>query len=259
MPSATHHSFSLIVMTAHLPEHCQPLAADEQFRFACHPGVACFTDCCRQLDLALTPYDVLRLKKRIGMDSGSFLEQYVIVAWEEGMTFPACLLTMVDDGRASCVFVAEQGCRVYEDRPAACRAYPAGRGVMRRGSRLEECFVLLREPHCLGFREPQEQTAPDYFRSQGLDECNQANDQLLTLHQHPRIQAGFRLSQQQLDQYVMALYNVDFFRQEMSDGRIKMHRPLTAMELRALAGDDEELLLLGQRWLLQEYFNEISR
>ena len=103
------------------------------------------------------------------------------------------------------------------------------------------------------------QTAPEYFQAQGLHECNRANDQLIRLHQHPRIQSGFRLNQSQLDQYIMALYNVDLFRQEMADGRITMHRPLTALELRALAGDEEELLLLGQRWLLQEYFNEVSR
>ncbi len=247
-------------MTANLPEHCQPLAADAPFRFACRPGLACFTECCRQLDLALTPHDVLRLKRRLNMDSGSFLEQYVIVAWDEGMIFPACFLTMVDDGRASCVFVTGEGCSVYADRPAACRAYPAGRGVScRADGSLDERFVLLRELHCLGFTEPQAQTAPEYFHAQGLKEYNRINDQLLRLHQHPRIQAGFRLSPQQLDQYVIALYNLDFFRQEMADGRIAMRRPLTALELRALAGDDEELLLLGLRWLLQEYFNESSR
>ncbi|WP_417910246.1 YkgJ family cysteine cluster protein [Candidatus Electronema sp. PJ] len=244
-------------MPASLPLHCHPLAADAQFCFACHPGLACFTECCRQLDLALTPYDVLRLKQRLKMDSGSFLEHYVIVAWEEGMVFPACFLTMIDDGRASCVFVTEQGCSVYEDRPAACRAYPAGRGASRRtDNAIEEQFVLLREPHCLGFAEQQTQTALDYFQDQGLLEYNRANDQLLQLFQHPKIQAGFRLSQNQMDQFVMALYNLDFFRQEMADGRIKMNRPLSVLELRALAGDDEELLLLGLRWLLQEYFGK---
>jgi len=247
-------------MTAHLPEHCQPIAADEQFRFACHPGVACFTECCRQLDLALTPCDVLRLKKRLELDSGSFLEQHVIVAWEEGMIFPACFLAMIDDGRASCVFVTAQGCSVYEDRPAACRAYPAGRGASRRADgSLAERFVLLREPHCLGFAEQQAQTAPEYFRAQGMEESSRLDDQLLRLHQHPRIQAGWRPSEAQMDQHVMALYNLDFFRQEMADGRIKMNRPLSALELRALAGDDEELLLLGLRWLLQEYFGETGR
>jgi Fe-S-cluster containining protein len=246
-------------MSNSLPDHCQSLAADEQFCFACHPGVACFTECCRQLDLALTPYDVLRLKKRLKMDSGSFLEQYVLVAWEEGMIFPDCFLTMIDDGRASCVFVTGQGCSVYEDRPAACRAYPVGRGASRQADgAVDEQFVLLREPHCCGFAEPHEQTALEYLHHQGLTEYNQANDQLLRLLQHPTIQAGFRLSQAQMEQFVMALYNVDFFRQEMADGRIKMNRPLSVLELRALAGDDEELLQLGLRWLLQEYFGECA-
>ncbi|CAK8721968.1 Zinc/iron-chelating domain-containing protein [Candidatus Electronema halotolerans] len=240
-----------------LPDHCQPLAAAEKFCFACHPGVACFTECCRQLDLALTPYDVLCLKRRLDMDSGTFLEQYVLVAWEEGMIFPACFLTMIDDGRASCVFVNEQGCSVYEDRPAACRAYPAGRGASRQADgSVEEQFVLLREPHCLGFAEAQEQTAPEYFHDQGMTEYSRFDDQLLELLQHPKIQTGFRPSQAQMDQYIMALYNLDFFRQEMSDGRITMNRPLSALELRALAGDEEELLLLGLRWLRQEYFGE---
>ena len=37
------------------------------FRFACHPGVVCFTECCRDLKLLLTPYDVIRLKNRLGL------------------------------------------------------------------------------------------------------------------------------------------------------------------------------------------------
>ena len=247
-------------MPVHLLDHCQPLAVDEPFCFACHPGVACFKECCRQLDLALTPCDLLRLKQRLGMDSGSFLEQYVIVAWEEEMIFPACFVSMVDDGRASCVFLTQQGCSVYEDRPAACRAYPTGRGAARRADgSVEEHFVLLREPHCLGFAEQQAQTVLEYSHAQGLDDCNRLNDQLLPLYQHPRIQAGWRPSEAQMDQYIMALYNPDFFRRELADGRIVLHRPLTALELRALAGDDEELLLLGLRWLRQEYFNEVSR
>jgi len=244
-------------MSNALPDCCHPLTAEEQFRFACHSRVACFTDCCCQLDLSLTPYDVLRLKQRLKIDSGSFLEQYVLVTWEEGMTFPACFLTMVDDGRASCVFLSQQGCTVYSDRPAACRAYPIGRGVSRQtDGRTTEQLLLIREPHCLGFIEHTEQTASAYFLAQGLTDYNNANDQLLPLLQHPQLQAGFALSQAQMDQYILALYNIDRFRQEMADGRIKMNRPLALRELRALAGDDEELLLLGVRWLRQEYFGE---
>ena len=78
----------------------------------------------------------------------------------------------------------------------------------------------------------------------------------MQLLQHPRIHAGFRPSRTQLDQFILALYNLDMFRQEMADGRLSMNRPLSAVELQALAGDDEELLLLGIRWLMQEFFAE---
>lgn len=244
-------------MTSQLPENFQSLHGKEKFYFSCHPGVPCFTECCRELDLALTPYDVLRLKNHLQMHSGSFLEQYVIIEWEEGQIFPTCYLTMVDDGRASCVFVEKTGCRVYPDRPSACRAYPVGRGARRQADgTTEELFVLIKEPHCCGFEEEQEQTPLDYFSDQDLATYNRINDALMPLLQHQRIQNGFRPERKQLDQFILALYNLDMFRQEMADGRISMNRPLGALELQAMSGDDEELLLLGVRWLLQEFFKE---
>jgi Fe-S-cluster containining protein len=240
-----------------LPEHFHSIDNSEKFCFACHPGVPCFTQCCRQLDLALTPYDVLRLKNRLKLHSGKFLEQYVIIEWEEGMVFPACYLTMVDDGRASCVFVSDKGCSVYEDRPGACRAYPVGRGASRDGDgTVTEQYVLVKEPHCQGFEENPEQTAAEYFQDQGLVDYNRFNDPLMQLLQHPRIHFGFRPSKTQRDQFILALYDLDMFRREMADGRISMNRPFSATELQALAGSDEELLLLGIRWLMQECFNE---
>ncbi len=244
-------------MANELPENFHPVKGSEKFCFACHPDVPCFTECCRELDLALTPYDVLRLKNSCKMHSGKFLEQYVIIEWQKGMNFPACYLTMIDDGRASCVFVTERGCSVYADRPGACRAYPVGRGASRdeRGT-VSEQFVLVKEPHCRGFEEDPQQTANEYFQDQGLADYNRFNDPLMQLLQHQRLQQGFRPTREQLDQFILALYNLDMFRQEMGDGRIAMKRPLSALELQALAGDDEELLLLGIRWLMQEFFNE---
>lgn len=244
-------------MNDKLPENFQPVQSKEKFSFACHPGVPCFTECCRELDLALTPYDVLRLKNRLQMHSGSFLEKYVIIEWEEGQLFPTCYLTMVDDGRASCVFVEKSGCSVYPDRPGACRSYPVGRGARRRedGS-MEEMFVLVKEPHCRGFEESARQTPLEYFTDQELEAYNLANDAIVPLLQHERILQGFRPDKTQLDQFILALYNLDMFRQEVADGRISMNRSLNAMDLQALAGDDEGLLQIGVRWLLQEFFGE---
>ena len=52
------------------------ISPNEQFRFACSPAVACFNECCRDLNQFLYPYDILRLKKGLGMSSGEFLERY---------------------------------------------------------------------------------------------------------------------------------------------------------------------------------------
>jgi hypothetical protein len=248
-----------------LPEHCSSLGNDEKFCFACHPEVPCFNQCCHQLDLILTPYDVLRLKNKLNRHSGMFLEQFVIIEWEEGMLFPTCYLTMVDDGKASCVFLEDDGCRVYADRPAACRAYPVGRGVScQQDGSMQEQLVLLREPHCRGFEAGKEAgkqfTAAAYFQDQGLEKYNRYNDQMTQLLQHPKIQAGFRPTKEQADQYIMALYNLDTFRQDLNHGYIKINNPLSLIGLQSglqsLETNDNELLLMAIRWLIQEYFGE---
>jgi Fe-S-cluster containining protein len=240
-------------------EDFQPITAQQSFSFACHPGVPCFTQCCRELELVLSPYDVLRLKRHLGLSSRQFLERYVIVEWEEPQLFPLCFLTMVDDGQASCVFVRAEGCAVYADRPGSCRAYPLGRGAARnRAGQTTESLVLLREAHCQGFAavdSATQQTVASYLLDQGLAAYNQANDALLPLLQHPRIQEQtFRPSRHQLDQYMLALYDLDQFRREMAEGRIALQQPLSPAQLQGLAGDDAALLLLGIRWLMQEFF-----
>nr|WP_321466256.1 YkgJ family cysteine cluster protein [uncultured Desulfobulbus sp.] len=239
-----------------VPQPFQPIAAEQPMTFACHPGVSCFTECCRELDLALTPYDVLRLKRHLQVKSGQFLDRYVIIEWDEEQLFPTCYLTMVDDGRASCVFVESKGCTVYEDRPGSCRAYPVGRGAARQqNGEITESLVLVRESHCKGFGENQQQSVAAYLRDQGLEEYNRFNDALLPLVQHPSIQDGsFRPTRKQLDQYTLALYDLDQFRTDMVEGRIALNRPLTPAQLAGIAGDDEELLLLGIRWLMQEFY-----
>ena len=72
---------------------------------------------------------------------------------------------------------------------------------------------------------------------------------------HPSILEGtFRPSRQQLDQYTLALYDLDQFRMDMVEGRISLNRPLNPAQLSGIAGDDEELLLLAICWLMQEFY-----
>ena len=231
-----------------LPENVNRIENDEVFRFSCHPGVDCFTDCCRQLELALTPYDVLRLKQETKLDSSSFLERYVIQEQEAEDVFPRFYLTMVDDGQASCVFVAETGCTVYPGRPGACRAYPMGRAAMRKDdNKIEEFFVLLKEYHCHGFQEQEEQTTERYSEGQGLQKYNNVNDKVAALLQHEMIRQGMKLTKEQIKLFVLALYDLDSFRKQLDEGKLPKQEQYSANK--TACKDDEQLLLFGINWL----------
>lgn len=231
------------------PEHVRPLAPDETFRFRCHPGVACFTDCCRQLDLALSPYDVLRLSNHLGLAPSAFLDRYALIEQEEGGGFPLVFLGMVDDGRASCPFVTASGCRVYADRPGACRTYPLGRGAFttQDGGR-HEMHVLLTEPHCLGFSEGDQQDITAWQKDQDLAVYNAMNDELLSILQHPRLRDGQQPEAREKEIFLF-LYTLDTFRRQLLDGTIALPIPVPESELREIAREELALLRLGIRWL----------
>ena len=54
----------------------EQLTLSSRFKFKCHKGVSCFTDCCRGIDIMLTPYDVLTMRKKLDMDSEKFLSVF---------------------------------------------------------------------------------------------------------------------------------------------------------------------------------------
>ena len=197
----------------------QQVDASACFRFSCHKKVSCFTECCRLLDLSLSPYDVLRLRRATGLSSQQVLDQYIIEEFEENSIFPSYYLTMVDDGKASCVFVTRSGCSIYNDRPGACRAYPVGRAVSFSCQETpSEHFVLVKEVHCQGFLEPMDNTVASFCNSQKMEEYNFYNDAMARLLQHPFLKSGKRADQKQVKLFSLALYNIDSFRQQFNQG-----------------------------------------
>jgi hypothetical protein len=71
--------------------------AKDKIRFDCHPEVACFTRCCKDADMYLYPYDIIRMKNGLGMSSDRFLEQYSFQAFRDNPYFPSLMLKMSDD------------------------------------------------------------------------------------------------------------------------------------------------------------------
>ena len=52
------------------------LGYNSRFTFKCHPGVSCFTLCCRGINIILTPFDIIQMKNRLGLSSHEFLAIY---------------------------------------------------------------------------------------------------------------------------------------------------------------------------------------
>ncbi len=242
-----------MVSAAHLPEYVTRLDGRKTFSFSCHKGVACFTDCCRMLELALTPYDALRLRHATGLTSRELLNNYIITEQDAGEPFPRFYLTMVDDGRASCVFVSPGGCTIYPHRPSACRAYPLGRAAVRTGNgTILEHFVIMKEAHCRGFQEAAQQTPLQYVKDQELTSYNRFNDAVARILQHDAIRQGLIPSRKDIDLFTLALYDLDTFRHMLMEDTLE-GTILTQPEKDRLQ-DDEELLLFAiefvQRQLL---------
>jgi len=209
------------------------------------------------LELALSPYDVLRLKNNLGLNSNDFLEKYAIVEQDEEQPWPTVYLGMVDDGAGTCPFVTAKGCSVYPDRPGACRTYPVGRGAYQdeSGAR-QEIFVLLEEPHCQGFQEAQLQNIPAWNHSQEVVPYNLYNDAVMPILHLPALQNGRRPDKKDIDKMMLALYDLDRFRAMLFAGNLGGAEILTELQRTAICNDDAELLLYSIQWLTNELFAE---
>lgn len=138
------------------------LTLNSRFKFRCHKDIKCFTKCCSNISILLTPYDIVRMKKRLGMSSEEFLDKYTHMEVDDKSSHPLVRLKMAEDSEKKCFFVTPEGCTIYSDRPANCRYYPIGQGIMRKGAEQgpvnEEFYFFIRESHCLGYQEDNEWT-----------------------------------------------------------------------------------------------------
>lgn len=230
----------------------EPLG-DSAFSFQCHPGVSCFTVCCRKVDLQLYPYDILRLKNGLGIDSEVFLRSHTTLARGDNPFFPLVMLKLTEQGRGDCPFLTKEGCSVYENRPSGCRSYPLERAVDRRPGSCDarDHYFLVRHEYCKGHDEPKMVTVRQYVRSQHLDQYNAYNElwaEMDTIFRtNPWQGEGAGGPLQQLA--FMVCYNIDGFRR-LAEERGLLHQFILSKDRkRAIGRQDEELLKFGFDWL----------
>jgi hypothetical protein len=83
------------------------LTLEDSFSFQCHQSLECFTRCCNDVTIVLTPYDVIRMKQALHMDSSEFLEKYTLSPFSKDQKIPVVILKM-DPETKDCSFVSKR-------------------------------------------------------------------------------------------------------------------------------------------------------
>lgn len=234
-----------------------PLALDDTFQFECHPDVPCFNQCCQDLNQALTPYDVLRLKAHLGLSAKQFIERFATVYMGPTTGLPVASLRFAQGGKGACPFVTEKGCSVYPARPSSCRIYPLARALQRSRTdgRLSEHYALLQEPHCRGFGQHRTQTVRQWIASQELAKYHQMNDALLELIALKNQVRPGELDPEQQQLARMAFYDLDGLKEKA------LAKALPEMDHNHLVplpdqDNDEGWLVWGMIWIGQVLFGK---
>lgn len=230
-----------------------------KFRFACHNALPCFTRCCTDLELVLTPYDIIRLKNRLHLSSGDFLDRHTTVSTDRLSRLPVVKLKMQTDENRRCPFVSPKGCVIYADRPGACRLYPLGRAASKLSkSRTGEYYFTVKESHCLGWKEEKEWTIQAWLTDQGLDEYNTMNDSFMEIVTGRPPKTLRKLSNPQLQMYYMACYDLDAFRRFVFESSFLDRFDIAEESLNRIRTDDIELMAIACRWLKFSLFGETT-
>ena len=235
------------------------LGSDSKFKFECHKGVKCFTHCCRGITINLTPYDIIRLKKRLGLPSDEFLAIYTQLEILEKTDLPMVTLKLLDDEQKSCPFVRENGCIIYEDRPTTCRYYPLGTASLmhKEDSDSGDFYFFVNEPHCLGFEEKKEWNVKEWRKDQGVDVHDEINESWTDLIVRKRsFPPNIKFTDESKKMFFMASYNIDKFRQFVFESSFLKRHEVDEETVNKIRDDELALLEFAMKWLKGIFFKQ---
>jgi len=229
------------------------LEKNDTFSFRCHAGLSCFNRCCRNINLFLYPYDVVRLKNRLGIDSDEFLDRHVHIIMREGNFFPDVLLAMAENEQKSCPFLTASGCSVYRDRPDTCRSFPVELGCLYdAGTNTVQTLHFFRPPDfCMGRHEPDTWTVASWTDNQQAGmyhEMTRRWSEIKRLfQQNPWGSEGIDGPKGKMA--FMATYNMDRFRDFIFNSSFLKRYKVKRQVLKRIKSDETALLRFGFAWV----------
>lgn len=244
------------------------LGLDDIFPFDCRKALDCFNQCCRDINLFLTPYDIMRLKRNLSLSSREFLDRYTTAIYMEEIGHPLVVMKMMGDEKY-CPFSSPDGCRVYPDRPWSCRAFPLEPCVGKAGDGrpLTPMYSVVKRPFCLGFNDKNPPSHP--FRKgemwgfpgennsltvrawlvrQGTAVYEKMNDLWSQVTLSERFPAG-GLDKKGIQMFFLASYSLDEFSVLASGQGFLETYSLKNEDIRPILRDETSLYAFACRWL----------
>ncbi len=241
-----------------LADHAR-MGPDDTFKFGCHPGISCFNTCCADVNIFLSPYDVLRLTERLGITSTEFLQKYTLLPVQKDMNTPVVLLKMNEDEGKQCQFLTEGGCGVYTDRPWPCRMYPVGLATSRDtedGWRGDRFYFLLEEASCLGHQEGKEWTIQEWMDNQEVDAYDEWGEAYKELSLHKFFEDFGPLQPSKMEMFFNATYDLQKFREFVFGSTLLERFDVDEDFIHQMQTSNEALLRFGFLWIRFAVFGE---
>jgi hypothetical protein len=160
---------------------------------------------------------------------------------------------MNDENEGKCPFVTPEGCSIYEDRPANCRYYPVGKGIMmkdsERGPVPQEFFFFIREPNCKGYDQDSEWTIGTWRVSQGVDIYDEMNKEWAEIQLRRDNPGKPKLNKDKQPLIYMASYDLDRFKKFVFESGFLNMFEMDSKELETMKSDDVALMKFGFKYL----------
>lgn len=237
--------------------HVRPIKEDEQFTFSCYPGVSCFNECCHDIDVILTPFDIVRMKNRLGIRSDEFLARYVLLQKFKDTDLPLAKLNMIEGNK--CPFVRPEGCSVYENRPVVCRNYPMGIATQNPiEGESDDPYFIIEEDMCKGHFEQKKWTIPQWKNNQGASDLDELNKPWLEMVARLKSLTLKDDQDQKINIFIMVSYDLDAFRSFVFNSSFLTRFNVDDDTIARIESDDEKLLKFGFEWLRFVLFAEGS-
>ncbi len=242
------------------------LTPDTRFTFRCHKGIACWNKCCHGADITLTPFDILQLARYFSVRPKNIVADFAVPAFHDASGMPVPKLVMRGkDGKGACVFLdEEEGCKVYEARPATCRYYPLGLATMKMKGheKKEEMYFLVKEDYCQGHDEPREQTVAQFRKKQGVEPYDLFNERWIEILMKAASWRsiggpyGKDIPKPMKQMFYMLCTDIDKFREFVFSTTFLERYDVPEDVVKAFEKSDETLMLFGFDWMKHVIFGE---